>query len=198
MMRFSKAMLTLTVLALVGCAGFERNVPTKFLLDPGEPPSFAGMRRSGTAAVSFVGVDLRSAAGGFVYKVSATEWEVDPYNGFLVSPSQMLTSIVRQWVSDSQQFSTVAVAGDPGGQDWVIRCAVSEFYGDFQNPSNPEAVLAMGVQLFRNQGGKLTLVTDATFERRVPVAARRPEALVEAWNAALREVLTELSRTIAQ
>ncbi len=198
MMRFSTVMTILAAFALVGCAGLERNVPSKFLLDPGEPPSFAGMRRPGTVSVGFVDVDLRSAAGGFVYKLSATEWETDPYNGFLVSTSQMMTSVVRQWVSNSQQFSSVAVAGDPGGQDWVIRCSVSELYGDFQNPLNPEAVLAMDVQLFRNQGSKLTLISDATFERRVPVSARRPDALVEAWNVALREVLTELSRTLAR
>lgn len=197
-MRFSRVMMLLAGMALVGCAGFERNVPASFLLDPGDPPSFAGMRRSGTVAVNFVDVGLRSAAGGFVYKISATEWEIDPYNGFLIAPSQMMTSVVRQWVSESGQFSSVAVAGDPGGQEWVIRCSVSELYGDFQLPGSPEAVLTMGVQLFRNQGGELTLVSDGTFERRVPVAERRPQALVEAWNVALREVLTELSRTLAR
>lgn len=198
MMRFSKVMTTLAALALAGCAGFERNVPAKFLLDPGEPPSFAGMRRSGTATVSFVNVDFRSAAGGFVYKVSPTEWEIDAYNGFLVAPSQMMTSVVRQWISNSRQFSSVAVAGDPGGQEWVIRCSVSELYGDFQFPGSPEAVLTMDVQLFRNQGGKQVLISESTLERRVPVAESRPRALVEAWNVALREVLTELSRALAR
>ncbi|MGC1480552.1 MAG: hypothetical protein WA771_08605 [Chthoniobacterales bacterium] len=193
-----RAAVTLCCLTLVGCGSTQRPGPAKFLLDPGTPPSFAGLQRQGTLAVNFVNVDLRAADGGFLYKVSATQWETDPYNGFLIAPSQMMTSIIRQWISDSQQFRSVAIGGSPGGQDWVLRFTVTELYGDFQSSFDPKAVISLEMRLFRNTASKLVLVSEGTYERQISVSARTPSALVDSWNAGLREILTEVSRNLAQ
>jgi uncharacterized lipoprotein YmbA len=178
---------------LAGCAFFPPGRPAYFLLDPGKPPSFAAMRSGATAAVGFADVAIPFASGGFVYRVNGGRWETDPYNQFLVSPAQMMTALTRNWVAESGLFRDVAVPGEGGGQTYLINCAVTELYGDFQNPPAPQAVLAMRVQVF-SQG---RLVREATLSQSVPVRARTPEALVAAWNEALRLNLTALLKSLA-
>jgi uncharacterized lipoprotein YmbA len=183
-------------IVLTGCAGLTGVSTKRFLLDPGEPPSFAGMRSGGSAAVSYVDVALPFGGGGFTYQATAYEWETDPYNGFLVAPSQMMTEIVRKWVSDSDLYASVAVAGDPAGQDRQIRVTVSELYGDFQSLA-PRAMLKLDVRVFRNRGGDAALVSSASYAQEVPIERRTPEALVAGWNEGLRQALLAMSKDLA-
>ncbi len=155
------------------------------------------MRGSGTAAVGYVDVALASSGGGFTYKASAYEWENDPYNDFLVAPSQMMTEIVRKWVTESDFYRSVAVAGEPSGQDWQIRVSVSELYGDFAR-LDPQAVLRLEVRVFRNRGGEAVLVSTGTYRQEVAVEQRTPEALVVGWNEALRRALLAMSKGLAE
>ncbi len=191
--------LTAMVAALLlgGCAGFSDVAPKRFLLDPGDPPSFAGMRSGGTAAVAYVDVALPYSGGGFTYKSSAYEWETDPYNGFLVAPSQMMTEIVRKWVADSDLYRSVAAAGDPAGQDWRIRASVAEMYGDFAR-LDPTAVIKVEVRVFRQRDGKAVLVSSGSYLQEVPIERRTPEALVAGWNVGLRSALLAMSKDLAE
>ncbi len=180
-----------------GCAGLSPTATKRFLLDPGTPPSFAGMRNSGTAVVNYVDVALPHSGGGFTYKSSAYEWENDPYNGFLVAPSQMMTEIVRKWVTDSDLYESVAVAGDPAGQDWQIRASVGGLYGNFAR-LDAQAELELEVRVFRNRGGEAVLVSEGRYLQEVPIERRTPEALVVGWNAGLRQALLAMSKDLAE
>ncbi len=192
MMRPTIAILLAACLS--GCSLFPSGRPAYFLLDPGKPPSFAAMRSRATAVVGFAGVATPFAAGGFVYRVNGGRWETDPYNQFLAGPGQMMTSLVRNWIRESGLFRSVAIPGEGGGQTFLINCAVTEMYGDFQNPFAPQAVLTMRVQVF---GSQRRLAREVTLSQSVPVRARTPEALVEAWDEALRLNLTALLKTLA-
>ncbi len=189
--------LGLVVVGMAGCAGLSRVAPKQFLLNPGEPPSFAAMRTGGSVAVNYVDVALPYSGSGFAYEISAYQWENDPYNGFLVAPSQMMTEIVRKWVAESALYGSVAVAGDPSGQDWRIRATVSELYGDFKSIA-PRAMLKLEVRVFRNDGGKAVLVSSNTYAQEVPIERRTPEALVAGWNDGLRQALLAMSSDLAR
>lgn len=192
---------TLCAVALLaaGCSFTPPPKPAYFMLDPGKPPSMEAIRgtdKPATASVSFVDVAAPFASDGFVYQTSDEHWEVDPYNQFLVSPADMMTSILRNWTRDSGLYASVAVPGAGGGQEYLIDCDLNELYGDFRNPAKPEAVITITAQVLKQTDKGRVLEQRRTFTHRVPVAERTPAALVTAWNDALREELSLLLRAL--
>lgn len=188
------------LLALAACAGGPRATPQYFSLDPGPPPSLRALRAApgATASVSFVDVASPFAANGFVYQLGGGRWEVDPYNQFIVSPADMTTSLLRNWLRDSGLYAEVAQPAAGGGQEFFIDADLTELYGDFRNPFGPLAVVSLEVQVLRRTDKGRVLALRKSLTRSVPVAARTPEALVKAWNEALRIELSELLRAIAE
>ncbi|MDD5199413.1 MAG: ABC-type transport auxiliary lipoprotein family protein [Terrimicrobiaceae bacterium] len=202
MTRAAPLSLALLVAMLAACSSFcPRPKPEYFALDPGKPASLRALRpanSSATASVGFVDVAAPFASDGFVYQLSAGRWEVDPYNQFLVSPADMMTSILRNWTRESGLYGEVAEPGAGGGQDISIDCNLTALYGDFRNPTAPQAVLTMEVQVFRRTDKGSVIALRRMFTQSVPVASRTPAALVAAWNEALRVELNELLRALGQ
>ncbi len=199
MNRAGLTLLSALALLAAGCAFTPPPKPGYFMLNPGPAPEMDTLRTAGkpaTAAVSFVDVAAPFASDGFVYQTSAEHWEVDPYNQFLVSPADMMTSILRTWTRESGLYTSVAVPGVGGGQEYLIDCDVTELYGDFRNPSRPEAVLTIAVQVLKHTDKGRVLVLRKNLTQRVPVSERTPAALVTAWNEALRIELNLLLRAI--
>jgi uncharacterized lipoprotein YmbA len=201
MKRHTLLLAGLAAALLAACASSPPPKPHYFLLDPGRPPSMEALRPSETpasAAVSFVDVAAPFASDGFVYQTGTHHWETDPYNQFLVSPADMMTSILRNWTRDSGLYGDVAGPVAGGGQEFLIDCDLTELYGDFRNPSAPRAVLTLEVQVTRATDKGRVIVLRKTFRKMVPVAARTPAALVDAWNEALRQELSLLLRALGE
>jgi len=193
------AAFVLIALAACGCSFTPPPTPHYYMLNPGKPASMKALRPAGesaTASVSFVDVAAPFASDGFVYRISDGKWETDAYNQFVVSPADMMTSILRNWTRDSGLYGDVAMPGAGGKQDYLIDCDLTELYGDFQNPTQPEAVMTIEAQVFHNTKDGRVLLLRKTFTERQPVAARTPEALITAWNDALRIELNQLLRAI--
>lgn len=188
------------VAALVfgGCAFGPRPEARSFLLDPGQPPQVKTLGTGASASVTFVDVGAPFSSPGFVYQLTADRWEVDPYNQFLVSPADMFTGIVRKWVRESGLYESIALPDEGGGQAFLIDCDVTELCGDFRDPAKPMAILRMEVQVFRRTPNGRELVLDRTFDQSIPFGERRPQALVDAWNEALRLNLEGLLAALAE
>lgn len=197
-MRIARFAPVIAMLLLGGCALGPRPEVRSFLLDPGQPPQMKSVATNAAASVTFVDVGAPFSSPGFVYQLSADRWEVDPYNQFLVSPADMFTSILRNWVRESGLYGSVALPDEGGGQEYVIDCDVTELCGDFRNPTKPTAILKMDAQVFRRTPNGRELVLDRTFEQSVPFEERRPQALVDAWNEALRLNLETLLGALAE
>jgi uncharacterized lipoprotein YmbA len=201
MNRAAFSTLACLVTFAAGCSFTPAPKPQYFLLDPGKPVSMKSLRPSDSpanAAVSFVDVAAPFASDGFVYRVSPGTWETDPYNQFLVSPADMMTSIIRNWTRESGLYGDVALPGAGGGQDYLIDCDLTEIYGDFRNPSAPRAVLTIEAQVFHRTDKGRDMVLRKTFTQSVRIASRTPAALIEAWNEALRVELSQLLRALGE
>jgi len=184
-------------LLLSSCVFGPRGEPKYFVLNPGEPPSMKAMRTSETVSVNFVDIGAPYSSAGFVYRLNDDRWEVDPYNQFLVSPAEMMTSVLRNWIQESQLYGNVAIPGEGGGQTFIIDCDVMELYGDFQDPSSPKAVMKFEIQVFKRQPNGRDLVLRKTFSQSIPFSQRTPQALVDAWNEGLRISLDQLLGALA-
>ena len=201
MTRAAFSLLACLSLLAAGCAFKPAPKPEYYLLNPGKPASMKALRPSSspaTVAVSFVDVAAPFASDGFVYQTKPGRWETDPYNQFLVSPADMMTSILRNWTRESGLYGDVAVPGAGGGQDYLIDCDLTEIYGDFSDPAAPRAVLTIEAQVFKHTEKGRDMVLRKTFTQSVPVAARTPAALVDAWNEALRVELSQLLRSLGE
>lgn len=201
MNRAAASTLACLLVLAAGCSFTPPPQPRYFLLDPGKPVSMKALRPSDSAAnaaVSFVDVAAPFASDGFVYQVTPGTWETDPYNQFLVSPADMMTSIIRNWTRESGLYGDVAVPGAGGGQDYLIDCDLTELYGDFSNPSAPRAVLTIEAQVFHRTDKGRDMVLRKTFTQSVRIASRTPAALVDAWNEALRVELSLLLRALGE
>jgi Uncharacterized protein conserved in bacteria len=189
--------LVVTALLLSGCMTGPRPETRSFLLDPGQPPKMESLATGATASVTFVDVGAPFSSPGFVYQLSADRWEVDPYNQFLVSPADMFTGILRQWIRESGLYRSIALPDEGGGQMFVIDCDVTGLCADFQDRTKPRAILRMEVQVFRRTPNGRELVLDRTFDQSISFEDRRPQALVDAWNEALRLNLEALLGALA-
>ena len=67
---------------------------------------------------------------GLVYKKDAHEYEIDYYNGFLVSPSQMITDRVRRWLSEAGLFARVLDPASQAERRKRYRLPLREWVGD--------------------------------------------------------------------
>jgi ABC-type uncharacterized transport system auxiliary subunit len=181
---------------LLASCGTVPKTPTRtFILDPGAPAKTATL--PGAASVAFVDVGAPFASGQFQYRLGQSQWEADPYNRFLLSPSEMFTGILRTWLRDSRQFQSVALPGGGGGQAYLFAAEVVDLYVDFQNPEAPRAVLTLMIKVTHRMGeGKTDVILRRQFSASEPVVARTPDAFVTAWNGALRSVLQNVTAAL--
>lgn len=195
-------LLALTLLAAAGlglpaCSFMDVRSPSQtFVLAPGAPPRAAKPVQA-SVSVDFVGVSSPYSTGNFQYRLTDSDWETDPYNRFLSSPQEMMTGVIRSWLEKSKAFSTVRLPAAGGTADFQIQCDVTALFIDFRDAANPSAVVAMEFRVTRaTTDGAPDVVLRKSFESRSSVAARTPEAFVDAWNRALRDNLLSFSSAL--
>lgn len=126
----------------------------------------------------------------FVYRTGEYAYERDPYAGFMVPPSDELTSPILEWFHDAAGFSVVPEEGSELKPNTLVEIDVPELYGDFRSPQKPAAVLAMRFIFFDARNGHAgKLIFERQYSRRIPVEKRSATALMDGWNHALAEIL---------
>ena len=69
---------------------------------------------------------------------------------------------------------------------------VTALYGDYRNPSAPEAVMELRVFVLAERATRTMVVFDRTYRHQASIRGAEPSDLVNGWKEALRAVLTEL------
>lgn len=134
----------------------------------------------------------------FVYRVAADSYESDFYNQFLKSPSLLLTQRVFEWFSQANVFRYVVLAPSQVPGDYILNGYINGISGDYRESGSPKAVLAAQVFLLKDESGKDTIVFSRSYEREIGLASRSPMDLVNGWNEALYQILTELEMDLRQ
>lgn len=145
---------------------------------------------------------VRSAApwGGieFLYRKGDVSVESDYYNAFLVPPQRLITLSVERWLRASEMFAGVLGSGQRARADYVLEGEIDELCGDETDPDEPKASLSSYFYLTSARSGPDALVFVKGYRRSVSVADSTPEALVEGWQRALSEILTELESDLEE
>jgi len=187
---------TLAAVVLAGCS-LTRPAPVKhtFLLDPPVPPAAATTKPSTLRIGSFgVGEPFRDRA--FVYRTSDLGFESDFYNEFFVAPAPMIAAATQRALSAAKVFASVVPASAvPEDGEFAIEAFVDALYADARR-SPAEAVVGATFYVSRVRFPS-TVLWSRSYSERVAVAGTSPEALADAWNVALGQVLAQLARDLA-
>ena len=195
---FALVALAAAAMMLASCS-ISRPSPVKrtFLLEPAMPAKVA-VARPMSVRVGAVSVAAPFRGKAFVYRDSDLRYESDYYNEFFVTPAAMLTEATAKALVAANVFRRVVpfgAAADDG--DYVLDGFVSELYGDARDAAKPVAVLAMSFYLSPTGVPTPVVIWSREYRQRVPASATTPEALAQAWSAALSAILADLARDLA-
>jgi len=128
-----------------------------------------------------------------VYRTGEFSYDRDPYAEFLVSPNEALVTLIRSSLRGAGAFSDVMESGGALKANTLLEISVSQLYGDFRQPQHPAAVLAIRfVFLDAPNGVPEKMIFRQEYSRTIPLRATTAVALMEGWNHALAQVLTEV------
>lgn len=132
-----------------------------------------------------------------VYRIGELQYEHDFYDEWFVSPGLLLTRQFHDWLSKTGRFRFVLAGTNHIEPTHLLEGNVAEFYGDYRNAQSPKAIF--GIELLLLDGLNEWQVTSRrTYHKEVPLTDRSPDALAEGLSQAVRLVLIDLEREIAE
>ena len=192
-----RAFVAAVALAFAGCT-LTRPAPVKqqFLLDPPAPPVVA-KSQSTSARVGIINVAAPFRGRSFISREPDLRYETDYYSEFLVPPGTMLTELTARALDQSRAFSTSPPPGSVVATDWLLDGFASALYADERDGKKIAAEIAISYYLFQADGGSGLPVWTRDYQKRVPLSAPTAQAYATALNAALGEILADLTRDLA-
>ncbi len=191
--RPSGGLILATALLSTACASKLARTPQTFTLDPPAPrvtPAPDATRvvslRPAEANPTYAGVEL-------VYRVGEHAIERDPYASFAGPPAWLLTAAVRGYLRDADFVRDVVVPGEGVPIDAEIEPAIVELAGDFTDEAQPAAVMTLHFRVLASVAGSATgkEILLKNYSRSRPLSKRTAVAVVEAWNAALADIMAD-------
>lgn len=184
--------LVLTLL-LFGCASRAKWKKESFALTA---PSDQAGTAAHTNVLSLRRVTVSPSYDGksLVYRTGENSYERDPYAEFLVPPNRMFEQCVRGYLRNGHVFAEVVDPGSSLKSSLSMEIAVTQLYGDFRHPKQPFAVLQLRFLLYNTEPPNAgRVIWQRQIFKRVPLAHRTPAALVDGWNAGLRQIMEEVN-----
>jgi len=181
---------------VVGLGACSRPAPIKgaFMLDPPLPPPVA-KTQPGSLRIGAVTVGAAFRGRQFVFREADLKYETDYYNEFLVAPAANIGEAVARALTSAKVFAAVVPGGTTADPDWTLDVFVGSLYGDGRAMDKPVAVLSMTFFLRKGEGS--VPVWSMTYDKRVPFTTGNAASYIGAQNAALGEILAEVSRDLA-
>jgi uncharacterized lipoprotein YmbA len=179
--------------AILASAACSRTVvaPQSFTIAP--PTARAGSSPPGGLVLSLRQVSVAPVYSGtaLVYRIGEYQVETDPYARFAAVPATMLRAAVAGYLGDAGFVKGVVSPGDALPAAAEVEPYVSELYGDFLNPDDAAAVLAVEFRVLATGAGTspTTEILTRTYTQRVRVAQRTAAAVVAGWNEGLAAIM---------
>lgn len=178
----------------VGCPSVDRPYPerTFFLFEVSSPAQVATVQ--GTSVdINRFSISPRSEGREFIYRTTDLEYKSDFYNQFFRPPHNIITEVARQWINESELFEDVLTPVSQAIADYQIEGNIIDLYGDYRNEASAEAVLSIQLFLIKlsEDGSDPEILLSKTYSSTKPIGIASPQNLMNGWNSALEEILSE-------
>jgi uncharacterized lipoprotein YmbA len=190
--RVSAAAATLLA-AVLGTAACSKTVvePQSFTIVP--PAARATAAPAGGRVVSLRRALVAPVYSGtaLTYRIGEYQVETDPYARFGSAPAPMLTGAIAGYLKDAAFVKAVVSPGDALAVSAEIEPYVSELYGDFRNPEDSSAVLAVEFRVLAPAAGTAPPreLLSRTYTQRVRLSRRTAADVVAGWNEGLAAIM---------
>jgi len=188
---------SMTALLLAGCLSRPPLRQELFAFEPTVKP-LPGAANTNVLSLRLVSVNTPFNEISFVYKTGPQRFETDPNAAFMATPEHLLFPAIQSGLRQSGVFAQIIEPNSALRPTLALEVRVSELYGDFSNPSQPEAVFSAEfilINVGKDASGAQLL--DARLGRRVPLKDRTAAAVAQALNTALEQVLAEAAAKLA-
>jgi cholesterol transport system auxiliary component len=140
--------------------------------------------------------DSAFASKALVYRKGDFEYESDFYNRFLVSPTAMLTEKTRNWLAQSDLFSSVLGPGSYIKPTHTLQANITALYADLRDKSSPAAVMQMSISLIDEQAEDKPVILAKIYRASFDLDSESPHALLRALDRCLEKILTDLEEDL--
>jgi len=188
----------LLAFALVTGCRSSVNTQSHFILHAERPEQASVDDAKGLLDVYRITIDRTYDFKGFVYKKGVHEFEIDYYNGFLVSPPQMITERVRHWLSKAHLFERVLNPASQADPTHALEGHIVKLYGCFQEDEPFAAVFEVKFLLIDLQNRAGQVILSKTYSETQPMEIHDAASFVEAVDLCLERILTSLERDVSQ
>lgn len=148
--------------------------------------------------VNHFSVSPGSIGTEFTYRVGDESYKSDFYNQFFRPPGALISEEVRRWLTDSELFQYVLYSPSGTKPDYILDGNVNELYGDFREVITPKAVLGMQFFVTDQNSTSENVMFYKNYKKEIPINSRSAKDLVQGWNEALTQTLTEFERDLSQ
>ena len=133
---------------------------------------------------------------GLILRTDGVSAAQDFYNEFFVAPGEMISDLAAKWLGRAGLFQAVLQGPSRLASSHSLEGALNAIYGDVSTPGGPFAVLDLQLILLDTSTRPGRIVTQQDYRQRRKIASATPGALVEAWDAALQEILSDFEARI--
>jgi len=188
---------------MTGCAKLERAYPERnfYMLNFSRNSDLKTSIRhkDKILVVNHFSVSPGSIGAEFTYRVGEESYKSDFYNQFFRPPGALISEEVRRWFIDSELFQYVLYSSPSDIKpDYLLDGNINELYGDFREGSKPKAVLGIQCFLTDQQKSPAKIIFYRNYRKEILIGSNSPRDLVQGWNEALTQILTELDRDLSQ
>jgi ABC-type uncharacterized transport system auxiliary subunit len=192
------ALTVLAALSLSGCLSKPPLVKQTFAFQiPPAGTNSPSSASSGVLEIRRITVASAFDNQSFIYRTGPYSYERDPYAEFLVPPEEILLAPMQAYFRDSGLFRDVVVRGSAVKPDVILEVQVMELYGDFQNKTEPDAVLRLKFTFLNANGSSgrssKQILLEKEYAERISFKTRTASALMAAWNEDLEKILPAVS-----
>jgi cholesterol transport system auxiliary component len=185
------AFLVLGLLILGGCKS-NPAVRSHYALNTTRPDRPANAPSPAVLDVRRLTIDSAYESKGLVYRQGEALYDTDYYSEFLVAPAQLITDRIRNWMTDAELCARVLDSGSLMEPTHSLEGHITRLYGDYRDKDARKAIMEIRLYLISHKDLGQAILLGKSYEQSEPVDNPDGETLVNAFDACLVRILTEL------
>lgn len=193
--------ITVLLLTITGCLGASTNKyveKRQYLLQVDLPKKTAKAKAPNKHSLLIESVSAESPFGqsSFLYRVSDNQYLVDYYNDFLSAPATQLDLLLNKYLTATGKFNLIT-REEETASSYKLRLRILEFYADYRDRQQPEAVITLQVSLTKPSKTTPIKILNQTFHATVPLESKSTDDLLASWDECLNDIFAQIATSLA-